>query len=334
MSLLLLTIDKEQVRDEDLNSIKQNLPDGMTLVQSRDIAIIKSVSNEIEILAGWYDPAWLLEMPRLQWVQSWSAGVDWLMRYPELKNAPFRLTNSVGVHAVQISEHVFALILARGRNLPNAIIAQENEVWARVKNPTEPLDSPFSFSSGGLFELAKKRVLILGVGAIGGRVAKIAQGFDMHVIGFRRNPKKTSPHVDRMVGPDSLLDVLSEADFIVNILPLTDSTSHLLGPKEFAAMKANPFIVNVGRGPTIDQNALIDALRNGLVSGAGLDVFEEEPLADNSPLWTMPNVIITSHYAGATPHYHERALDILLDNLQRYQHNKPLRNIVDKQRGY
>lgn len=334
MSYLLLALGPEQLSDEQIAAVKRNVPACMSFIQSRDVGDIKRLAQEIEIIAGWIDPAWLLELPRLRWAQQWGAGANWLMRYPELRAASFVLTNAVGVHAVQISEHVFALLLAFGRNLPNAIFAQNQQVWARVKHPTEPLDTPFAFSSGNLFELAGRTLLILGVGAIGERVAMLAQAFEMRVIGMRRNPEKTSPYVDNMVGPDRLREVLVSADFVVNTLPQTAATTHLLGVDELAAMKPTSYLVNIGRGATIDEIALANALQNGTIAGAALDVFEQEPLPDSSPLWTMPNVLITSHYAGASPHYHERALAIFLDNLQRFKDGRPLRNVVDKQHGY
>jgi len=334
MSLLLLTLGQEQLSIAQIDAIKQNMPDSSSFVQSRDVEVIRQLAPEVEILAGWIDPAWLYEMPKLRWAQQWGAGANWLMSHPDLRQAAFILTNAVGVHAVQISEHVFAMILAFARNLPNAIAAQSAGVWARVKHPSEPLDTPFAFSSGDLFELADQTLLILGAGAIGERVAKLAQAFDMHVIGMRRNPEKTSPYVDEMVGPGRLREVLGSADFVVNALPLTTATKHLLGADELAAMKRSAYLVNIGRGSTVDESALINALQINAVAGAALDVFEEEPLPDSSPLWTMPNVLITSHYSGASPRYHERAVEIFLDNLQRYQNGLPLRNVVDKQAGY
>lgn len=334
MPLLLFSMPEEQFTVEQIAAIKQNLPNGLTFVQSRDVDTIKQLAQEIEIFAGWFEPAWLLEMPHLRWVQMWGAGANWLMSNPQQRDALFTLTNAVGVHAVQISEHVFALLLAFGRNLANALAAQDKGVWAQVKHPTEALDTPFAFSSGNLFELAEKSMLVLGVGAIGERVAKLAQAFEMRVAGMRNHPEKASPYVDEMVGPDRLQEVLRTADFVVNTLPYTEATRHLLGAEELAIMKSSAILINIGRGATVDESALIEALQGGVIAGAGLDVFEQEPLPAGSPLWTMPNVLMTSHYSGATPRYNERALDIFLDNLQRYQNGQPLRNVVDKQRGY
>jgi phosphoglycerate dehydrogenase-like enzyme len=137
-----------------------------------------------------------------------------------------------------------------------------------------------------------------------------------------------------MVGPEQLLDLLPEADFVVLTVPLTHETGGMIGERELRAMKPTAYIVNIGRGGTIQESALVRALQEGWIAGAGLDVFEVEPLPADSPLWSMENVIITPHYAGATPAYNERALEILLDNLRRYRAGEPLRNVVDKMAGY
>ena len=334
MAIMLLTLDEKQLSEAQLAAVKGHVPAGMSFVQTRDVERIKQMAPGIEILAGWFDPEWLSEMPALRWLQQWGAGADWLLRYPALSQVDFVLTNAVGVHAVQISEHVFAFILALGRGLPNAVRAQDAREWARVKHPTEALETPYSFSSGSLFELAGKTLLILGVGAIGERVAKLGQAFEMRTVGLRSNREKSSPYIERMVGPDDLQAVLETADFVVNALPLTGVTRHLLGEEAFAAMKRSAYLVNIGRGGTVDEAALISALQNGEIAGAALDVFEQEPLPERSPLWAMPNVLITSHYAGATARYHERALEIFLDNLQRYEKGEALRNVVDKGLGY
>ena len=137
-----------------------------------------------------------------------------------------------------------------------------------------------------------------------------------------------------MVGPDELSEALPEADFLVLAAPLTDRTRGMIGRFELESIKPGACLINVGRGGTVDEAALIEALRDGRLASAGLDVFEHEPLSPDSPLWDMENVLITAHYAGDSPHYHERAIAIFLDNLRRYTAGEPLRNLVDKQRGY
>jgi len=150
----------------------------------------------------------------------------------------------------------------------------------------------------------------------------------------RREPRIDAPGIEAMYGHHRLLDVLPEAAFVVITAPLTHETRGLIGEQELRAMKSTAYIVNIGRGGTIQEDVLIHALQEGWIAGAGLDVFATEPLPESSPLWDMENMIITGHYAGMTPCYDERALAIFLDNLQRYRAGQSLRNVVDKKRGY
>jgi phosphoglycerate dehydrogenase-like enzyme len=173
-------------------------------------------------------------------------------------------------------------------------------------------------------------MLLVGVGAIGARTAELAAALGMHVIGIRRNPHLEAEGLNAIYGPEALLEHLPEADFLVLTVPLNHETQGMIGERELRRMKPSAYLVNIGRGATVDETALIQALQSGWIAGAGLDVFETEPLPADSPLWSMPNTIITAHYAGRTPHYLERALSIFLDNLERYTAGKPLSNLVDK----
>jgi phosphoglycerate dehydrogenase-like enzyme len=234
----------------------------------------------------------------------------------------FVLTSTSGIHAIQMTEHIFALLLALARELPRAMRLQEGCEWIHQSRHEH------------LFELAGKTMLLIGVGAIGQRTARVAAAMDMRVLGVRRNPTLGAPAVDAMFGPGQLVDLLPQADVIVLTVPLTTETRGMIGEPELRAMRSTAYLINVGRGGTVDEEVLARALREGWIAGAGLDVFETEPLPEDSPLWGLDRVIITSHYAGVTPHYHERALEIFLENLQRYQTGEPLRNVVDKQLGY
>ena len=334
MSTLLLTIPAEQIPPDALTAVHTAIPDHLTLLHTQDEAIIRDHAADIEIVAGWFDQKWLRDMPNLRWVQQWGAGANWILEN-EWQERPFTLTNVSGVHAVPISEHIFAMLLAIGRRLRHAHEAQQAHVWAPMKHPTEDFaDIPFAFSTGTMFELADKTMLLIGVGAIGERTAKLAQAFDMRVIGLRNNPEKSSPYVDEMVGPQALSTVLPKADFIVITAPLTPETHHLIGEAELALMKSSAYIANIGRGQIIDETALLPALQNKQIAGAALDVFEQEPLPEDSPLWDLDNLLITSHYSGGTPRYHERAFAIFLDNLGRYQRGETLHNVVDRELGY
>jgi phosphoglycerate dehydrogenase-like enzyme len=177
-------------------------------------------------------------------------------------------------------------------------------------------------------------MLLIGVGAIGERTAAVASALGMRVLGIRRDAARGAPGVAAMYGLDRLLDLLPEADCVVLTVPLNRSTQGMIGERELRAMKPSAYLVNIGRGGTVQEDALVRALREGWIAGAGLDVFAEEPLPETSPLWELENVIVTAHYAGMTPHYDERALAIFLDNLRRYRAGEPLRNVVDKAAGY
>lgn len=319
MSTLLLCLDDDALSEEQLVQL-QSLASGMRVLHTRHRSAIAAVLDDIEIAAGWLPFDLLSRMPNLRWVQQWGAGADWLLRHPEAAEADFVLTNASGVHAIPISEHILALLFAFARRLHKAMRAQLRHEWET--------------SWEGLFELAGQTLLLIGVGAIGERTAQMASGLGMRVLGVRRHPAIGVPSVQAMFGPDRLLELLPQADFVVLTVPLTSETRGMIGEPELRAMKPTAYLINTGRGGAVQEPALIRALREGWIAGAGLDVFEAEPLPKDSPLWGMENVIITSHYAGATPRYHERAMAIFLDNLRRYRAGEPLRNVVDKRLGY
>lgn len=185
-----------------------------------------------------------------------------------------------------------------------------------------------------VFELAGKTILIIGVVAVGQRVAKVAHAFGMDVIGVRRNPAIPLPGAIHVVGPQDLRSVLREAAFVVLSTPLTPTTWGMIGENELLLMKPSAYLINVGRGQLVDERMLVAALEKGWIAGAGLDVFDQEPLPPSSPLWGMENVIITAHYAGNTPRYNERAMKIFMENVRRYGRAEPLMNVVDRSVGY
>jgi len=290
------------------------------LVVTHDRAEIERWLDRIEVAAARFPHDLLLKAPRLRWYQQWGAGADWLRRAPEVRASDLSLTNASGVHAVQISEHIIGMALALARGLHTAARHQVEHRWHRPED--------------GIWELAGGTMLLIGVGAIGARTAMLAQALGVRVLGVRRDPSQGDPHVDAMYGPDDLPTLWPQADLVVLTVPLTDETRHLVDETALRAMRPNAVIVNIGRGGTIDQAALIRALREGWIGAAGLDVFDPEPLPADSPLWDLPNVLITSHYAGMSPVYNQRALAIFTDNLARYVAGRPMRNVVDKALGY
>ncbi len=296
---------------------------------------------EIEVAAGRFPQELIPQAPALRWLQQWGAGADWLLAQPDVQGLDFILTNASGVHAVPISEHIFALLLAFARRLPDAVRAQDERVWIgnrwqKAHGTSIAADQKYlaDFDKHDLFELHGQTLLIAGMGAIGARTARLAQAFDMHVIGMRRNSGEPVPDVDRLIGPEVLIATLPDADVVVNALPLTAATQDIFDAQAFAAMAGHAGYISIGRGGTTDEAALIAALQSGAIAWAGLDVFESEPLPPDSPLWSLANVLITPHYSGLTPEYDNRALAIFLDNLDRYQRGEPMRNVVDKRLGY
>ena len=318
--LILLYLDPERVPDGALAEIRAISPEARIVV-SHDQEEIEASLDTVEIAVGHVPPDLLPKARNLRWLQQWGAGMDWLMRHPEAVDQDYVLTNASGVHPVPISEHITALLLALARRLPEAVRAQDRHEWTSPK-------------TGEVFELAGKTMLLLGVGKIGRRTAVIASALEMRVLGVRRDPAFGAPCVEKMYRSDDLLDLLPQADFVVLTIPLTHETQGLIGEAELRAMKSTAHIINIGRGGTIQQDVLIRALQEGWIAGAGLDVFEEEPLPEDSPLWDMENVIVTCHYSGRNPHYDKRAMAIFLNNLRRYEAGEPLRNVVDKRLGY
>jgi len=288
MKTILLAFERDKLRDEWLAQIQEVAPDMRVLV-TRDREKIEAVLEEVEIAAVDFPRDLLPRARNLRWFQQWAAGADWLLRHPEVVDLDFVLTNASGVHPIPITEHIFALLLAFARMIDQSVRYQTLGEWMpdeRKKN---------------VFELADKTMVLIGVGAIGERTAQVATAFGMRVLGVRRNPQVGVPGVEAMVGPDDLLEILPEADFVVVTAPLTAETRGMIGERELRAMKPTAYLVNVGRGGIVDERALIQALEEGWIAGAGLDVFGTEPLPEDSPLWKMENVIITSHYAGITP---------------------------------
>jgi len=320
MTTILIALKESDVAAAKIARIRSIMPEANLVFTERQEEI-EPLLGEITIAVGQFPIACISRAPKLRWFQQWGAGTEWLLRHPEIAGLDFILTNASGVHAIPISEHILSFMLAFARRLPGAFLAQTRHEWERAD------DSP-------AFELAGKTMLLVGVGAIGKRTAHISNALGMHVIGVRRDPLKIIAGIERMIGPEGLEQALPEADFVVLTIPLTAETSGIFNRHLFQRMKSTAYLINIGRGGTVDENDLIDALKSGKIAGAGLDVFANEPLPASSPLWELPNVIITGHYSGETPYYDDRAMDIFIDNLERFASGKAMRNVVDKNRGY
>jgi phosphoglycerate dehydrogenase-like enzyme len=320
LPVLLLGFGNGELPGDALEQIRMIAPDYEFVVTDKADEIEKYL-DRIEIAVRHVPLALLDRAPQIQWYHNWYAGVEWLERFPRIREGGLTVTNASGVHAVSVTEHVLSMMLAFARNLHLNVRAQMRREWRRETNDA-------------LFELAGKRLLIVGLGAIGEHFARAAQGLGMEVTGIRRNPDRGSDAVARVYGPEQLHVELANADFVVIILPATPNTKKLFSKREFEAMKKNSFFINVGRGSIVDETALIQALQNGRICGAGIDVFETEPLPPNSPLWDMEQVIITPHTGGYTPEYFRRSWPIFTENLKRFIEGLPLLNVVNKTAGY
>ncbi|MFP3091057.1 D-2-hydroxyacid dehydrogenase [Treponema sp. TIM-1] len=320
--IIVVCLPRARIAPEAVEKIKAG-GDGREVFIASDEKEMEPLVDRVEIGFGDVPFSLISRMPRLQWVQLWSAGADWLQQYPELRGLPFKLTSTSGMHRQQITEHVFGMLLAWNRQLPQAFACQSRREWRKI--PMEEMSV-----------LEGKTMLILGYGAIGAGVAQAALVFGMSVIGVRRSgpPVPREENGVTVVSASKVRDQLPAADVVVNILPLTEETRYSFGAAEFAVMKKTALYINVGRGATTDQGALLEALRTKTIAGALLDVTDPEPLPKDSPLWDLDNLILTGHYAGFHPNYNDIALNIALDNLGRYIRGEPLLNLVDKSAGY
>jgi phosphoglycerate dehydrogenase-like enzyme len=312
---LVVTHHLEQ---EYVNELKAFLPDWDIVVGKETY---KDHIQDAEIILGWKKEVKdiLENSTSLKWVQTWSAGVNNLP-LQTLNERGVMVTSANGVHAYPISETIFGLMLALTRNIHSYVRNQATKTWHHA---------------GLRLEIHGKTIGIIGVGAIGKETAKIAKAFGMKVLGVR-NSLLPEEHVDEMYSTSELDSVLPQCDYVVSTLPLTSSTKGLFSSKQFQVMKRDAFFINIGRGEIVVEKDLIHALQTGEIAGAGLDVFEVEPLPESSPLWEMENVIITPHTSGSTEYYDRRVVeDIFLPNLRQYVNGeKPSINVVDFVKGY
>lgn len=292
------------------------------------------------------------DVPNLRWVQLHSAGVNQLLDHPLLAISDIQFTTTSGIHATSIAEYTFTMFLAFGHRLLEMIDMKRRGEWTREEPICNRLISRqvdvASLKPFMPLELRGKTLGIVGYGSVGREIARLGAAFGMSVLATKRDLRQLDEQgyveagtgdpeaviVDRLYPPQALHSMLRECDFVAVTVPLTEETYHLVDGAALKAMKPKAVLVNVSRGAVIDESALVTALEAGELGWAGLDVFEQEPLPSDSPLWDLPNVILSPHVAGFSPQYNARAARLFTENMQRYLSDEPLLNRVERRRGY
>jgi phosphoglycerate dehydrogenase-like enzyme len=319
---LVLRVDLD---DRYLDRLRREVPEARIRVCTSPEALRAALGDADALIGGASITAEeVAAAPRLRWVQATIAGVEGFL-IPALRERPIVLTNFSGIAAPSIAEHVLALMLAFARGLPPLLRRQDRREWGDNHADAPPT-----------FELAGQTLGIVGLGDIGEELARRAHALGMHVQATDRDAGNgdAPAYIEALLPSERLPDLLADADHVALCLPLTPATEHLIGRDELARMGPSAYLYNVGRGEIVDQEALVAALRDGTIAGAGLDVAMPEPLPADSPLWALPNVLITGHTAGRTPLYWERGIELLIDNVRRFLAGEELRNTVDTRAGY
>jgi len=309
MNLLIL----EQLANEYKKALQSNFPELTIHAARKEEEVGDFVEKTDILLAIRVSDDLIRRASNLEWIQVLITGVDYFINLPSLRKEVL-VTSTRGMHGPQMSEIAFLFMLALSRNFPQMIRNQDQRTWERWPGKL----------------LYQKKVGILGLGMIGEEIARKCKAFGMTVFGIARTKKKTDA-VDYFYGPEELIRVLQEVDFFIIVVPFTPQTEKMVGAKALAAMKPTAFLINIGRGQVVDEEALIEALNSGKIAGAAIDTFQNEPLPQNHPFWGMKNVIITPHVGGMSDTYVKQALPTIEENLRRFLkgERQTLINLVD-----
>src|SRR5438094_1259271 len=318
MPTTLLMLPPQSDKTRAWSKRLQEAAPSLTVVVAETEADAARAIGDADAAYGTMPDALLAKAARLRWLQAPQAAPPAGYYTPALIAHPVVVTNFREIYNDLIGAHIMAFVLAFARGLHDYIPRQLRREWR-----PEPLDT-------GVVHLPGATALIVGVGGIGAEAARLAAAFGMHVIGVDARRREAPPGVLKLDGPDALDSLLPRADFVILTVPHTPATEGFMNRARFQRMKRAAFFINIGRGMTTRLDDLAAALRAGELAGAGLDVFEQEPLPADHALWTMPGVLITPHTAGFGPYLDERRFDILLDNSRRFLAAQPLRNAVDK----
>ena len=284
-------------------------------------AILREIVDA-DVVYGWPNLRQFQAAKQLKWIQIPSAGVEMICSVPEMVESDVIVTNSRGAHARVIAEHTFAMLLAFTRGM----LRFEQDKAARRWSRNEALYD--------VYEIAGWTMGIVGYGQIGQQVARRALGFEMRVLAVDVEEMPDAPHGVEVWGLDRLPELFERSDVVVIAAPFTPETRHMINADLLNRMKPTAYFLVESRGGIVDESALLDVLKKGKIAGAGLDVFEQEPLGSNSELWDVPNLIMTPHLAGSSIEKDRRCVEILRENIGRFQRGEPLINLVDKRAGY
>jgi phosphoglycerate dehydrogenase-like enzyme len=304
--------------------LQQGFP-GHQFVQLQNYDRVPEEIPDTDVFIGWsLRPQQFVAARKLRWIHSPAAAVHQLM-FPELIQSSVLLTNSTGIHGPVVAEHALAVLLAMAKRLPQAMQYQakrqwsQDQLWHERPRPRE---------------VAEATVAVIGMGGIGREFTTRAKALGMKVLAVRENPAKGADGADAVFNSTQIDEVLPQADYVLLCTPVTPATTGMINAARLGKMKPDACLINVGRGPLIDEPALLHALTNRTIAGAALDVFEVEPLPPDSPFWSLDNLLISPHTAAVTERLWERHYRLIADNLKRFLADQPLLNLVDKQRGY
>lgn len=333
----IVIVSLVELADSQLERLRAVSPRLEIHVHESSAPLPAELCDRVEIVLGGGGPVRdIAQFPRLKWVQNRGAGVDGFMKHP-VWNSDVMITTASGIHLTPIAERALAMMLAFRAQLP--------QLWRHKQQKEWPEDRWAIFTNPNL---RGSTLGIVGYGAIGGELARLADALGMRVLALNRSGQRRpmtgylEPRLgdramripERIYAADELAELLPECDHVVMLAPLTPATRQTFDADAFARMKSTAYFYNYGRGGLVDEAAMIAALRSGQIAGAGLDVFAREPLPADSPLWDMPNVIISPHIGGMTADYNDRVVALFAENLRRYLDGQPLLNLVDRERGY
>jgi phosphoglycerate dehydrogenase-like enzyme len=296
-----------------------------TFIQLQNYDRVPEEIPDTDVFIGWsLRPPQFVAAKKLRWIHSPAAAVHQLM-FPELIQSGVVVTNSTGIHGSVVAEHAIAVLLALAKRLPQAMQYQAKRTWSQDQLWHERPRPR---------EVADTTVAVIGMGGIGREFTTRAKALGMKVLAVRENPAKGTGGADAVYSPTEIDSVLQHADYVLLCTPVTPATTSLINATRLSKMKPDAYLINVGRGPLIDEAALLQALQERRIAGAALDVFNEEPLPADSPFWSLDNLLITPHTAAVTERLWERHYKLIVENLNRFLAGQPLLNQVDKKLGY